>query len=284
MKIKDSIKKILGVPSRIFRKIFRKKRISSPKKSNVAKASENQVEDKKDKESKPSIFRRILALILNIFRVVLVVVGLYLVLMPIIPEMIYYIKQWTGEIIYEEHEDFSMSGQDDDDDSDDEEKIETNRVIISAVGIDAPVVEGQTDEALNRGAWHRPNTSTPNQGGNTVITGHRFRYLPPNNLTFYHLDKVEEGDKIVVYWDKKKYEYKVTEIFVVDPTRIDIEDNTEEPRLTLYTCTPLWTASKRLVIVAEPVVKERANDEVEQDSGSTEDNQDSEQDSENQNN
>ena len=37
-------------------------------------------------------------------------------------------------------------------------------------------------------------------------------------------------------------------MFVVDPTQIEIEAPTDDPILTLYTCTPVWTAAQRLIV------------------------------------
>jgi LPXTG-site transpeptidase (sortase) family protein len=183
----------------------------------------------------------------------LVLIALFLVLMPVLPQIPFYIRQLRGENVYIRHEAGEGGGLISQDRSDEDSIPEVNTLIIPAVGIDVPIVEGQTDEALDRGAWRRPATGTPVQGGNTVITGHRFRYLPPSNLTFYHLDKVQVGDAVIIYWDRERYEYEVDDVFVVGPEQVEIESNTAEPRLTLYTCTPLWTAKQRLVVVALPL-------------------------------
>ena len=106
--------------------------------------------------------------------------------------------------------------------------------------------------ALRLGVWRRPNTSTPDGGGNTVIVGHRFTYAA-GAAVFYNLDKIQVNDPITLTWHGRAYIYKVTETKVVDPGELSVEAATQEPRLTLYTCTPLWTSKSRLVIVAEPV-------------------------------
>ena len=38
---------------------------------------------------------------------------------------------------------------------------------------------------------------------------------------------------------------------VVTPNQTAIQAPTNDNRLTLYTCTPLWTARNRLVVIAE---------------------------------
>ncbi len=132
-------------------------------------------------------------------------------------------------------EDFDMTG---------------NRLIIPTIGVHIPIVEGNDESVLNRGAWRRPNASTPDKGGNTVITGHRFHYIPPNNKTFYNLNKVGIGSKVIVFWNDEEYRYTVYERFVVQPQQTEIENPMEGNILTLYTCHPLWTADQRLVVRA----------------------------------
>lgn len=193
------------------------------------------------------------------FLIIVLVVGLYLVLMPILPQIFYYFRQIGGYEVYDRHltdTSFTLS------DASTDEKP-GNWVIIPKIGVETPIIEGETEDALDEGAWHRPDTGSPDRGGNTVITGHRFKYLPPNNLTFYHLDKLEKGDQIIVSWEGIEYYYVTSEVFVVEPDRVDIEADTAQPRLTLYTCTPLWTAEKRLVVVAEPDVDESEDVELE---------------------
>lgn len=126
---------------------------------------------------------------------------------------------------------------------------EENTLVIPQIGVDSPIVEGIGPDVLSRGLWRRPHTSTPDKGGNTVITGHRFLYSS-GPKTFYNLDKIRVGDKFFLFWEGKEYDYEVVDIFVVEPDQIEVEENTTEPVLTLYTCTPLWSATQRLVIRA----------------------------------
>jgi sortase A len=101
------------------------------------------------------------------------------------------------------------------------------------------------------GAWRVPESSTPDKGGNTVITGHRFKYLPPSNLTFYLLDKMETGDIISVVYKEKEYYYRVKEIKIVDKTELSILAPTKEPILTIFTCHPIYSTEKRLVVTGD---------------------------------
>jgi len=73
--------------------------------------------------------------------------------------------------------------------------------------------------------------------------------------SFYNLDKLNDGDFIVIYWDGEEYDYVVKGGETVLPTEVRIEDPTPEHRLTLYTCTPIGINTHRLVKYAFPVEK-----------------------------
>lgn len=113
-----------------------------------------------------------------------------------------------------------------------------------------PVSEGTSKEALANSLGHDTSTVNPGEKGNCVIAGHR-------NYTFgkffNRLDEVEIGDMIYVDTHEETYTYKVKEIKVVEPEDVSILDNTEEEILTLYTCTPIYIATHRLVVIAERV-------------------------------
>lgn len=132
------------------------------------------------------------------------------------------------------------------------ENISVNRLIIAKIGVNVPIIEAKNSaDGLSRGAWRMPESSTPDQGGNTVISGHRFKYLPPNNLTFFLFDKLAIGDIISVSWRKKNYFYKIKEIKIIEPTDLSILKPTANSTLTLYTCDPIYSQKNRLVVIAE---------------------------------
>ena len=129
-----------------------------------------------------------------------------------------------------------------------------NMLSIERIGVSVPIVEGKDAGALLYGAWRYPGTSRPNQGSNTVIFGHRFRYLPPNNTTFYKLDRLAVGDTFRITWRGKIYRYTVTEIKIIQPTDFSVVQKTEKPTVTLITCSPLFSTKERLVVVGELVL------------------------------
>lgn len=127
-----------------------------------------------------------------------------------------------------------------------------NWLVIPKMGVDSAIYEGGV-EMLNRGVWHLPRTSTPDKGGNTVLSAHRWLYEPPDPRTFWNIDKVEVGDEVYIKWQDKEYTYRVISTEVVTPDRVDILQPTTEPILTFFSCTPLYSTSHRLVVKAELV-------------------------------
>jgi LPXTG-site transpeptidase (sortase) family protein len=130
---------------------------------------------------------------------------------------------------------------------------EDNRLVLPTIELNDQILEGSDFRTLDRGLWRKPSTSTPDKGGNTVIAGHRFMY--GNNNSFYHLDLIKLGDKFPVYWQSKEYDYEVVKIEVVSALATEVEQNTDEPILTLYTCTPLWLPTQRLVVISHLITE-----------------------------
>jgi len=122
---------------------------------------------------------------------------------------------------------------------------------IDNVLIEGRVFQGTSSQAMDSGFWHFPISKYPGQKGNAVIIGHRFLNLPPAKDTFFNLDKVKIGDEIVLKHKEGEWRYIVTEIKVVDENDISVVKDTDDYRLTLITCTPLWTSEKRLVVIAK---------------------------------
>jgi sortase A len=132
-----------------------------------------------------------------------------------------------------------------------------NMLLIPSAGIQAEIAEGDVS-VLDKGlAWHRfPDRGDPSNGGNTIITGHSFvwGYTPKQikeKSIFYNLSDVKKGDEVTVVWDKKTYQYTVTDIKDVKPNATEIENKTKDPILTIYTCTSGGSADGRVVVIAK---------------------------------
>ena len=193
----------------------------------------------------------------KVLKFLVLAILVYLILAPVLPEITYQSRNILG-IKYKEEIVFLEENEEEEEIGRRENRFEDfdmtgNRLIIPTIGVYIPIVEGKDESVLYRGAWRRPNSSTPDLGGNTVITGHRFHYIPPNNKTFYNLNKLQKEAKVFVFWNNKQYLYEVYESFIVKPEQTEIEGPLSGNILTLYTCHPLWTADKRLVVRAKLV-------------------------------
>ena len=127
-----------------------------------------------------------------------------------------------------------------------------NELIIPSIGVDETIVEGSSDGVLDSGVWHRPGTSSPNLLGNTVLAGHRYAFLS-GPKTLYFLDRVSVEDEMIVAWKGSEYHYQVDSSTVVLSTDIAIEASSPTAKLTVYTCTPIWSETNRLVVTGHLV-------------------------------
>lgn len=86
-----------------------------------------------------------------------------------------------------------------------------------------------------------PQSGYPDTG-NVSIAAHR-------DAWFRDLDKLEEGDEIRLYYDKKVYVYAVESVFITHSRDWSVIDPADEPALTLTTCHPpgLGAAPYRLI-------------------------------------
>jgi len=125
------------------------------------------------------------------------------------------------------------------------------KVIINSVNIEGYIAQGLSSETMMRGFWHFPTSVYPGNKGNSVIIAHRFQYLPPAKNTFFNLDRVRVGDSVILQGESGEYTYIVTNIKEVDPNDTSVLMQTDDYRVTLITCTPLWTNHKRLVVTAK---------------------------------
>ena len=67
---------------------------------------------------------------------------------------------------------------------------------------------------------------------------------------FYTINKLRVGDKIIIDYNGKRYNYIIRKIFDVKPNAVEIERRTDTPQLTLYSCTLGGSSDGRNVIVA----------------------------------
>lgn len=119
---------------------------------------------------------------------------------------------------------------------------------------DAKVITDSTRFDQNLG--HFPGTAIPGQIGNSFITGHSVlpEFFDAKNYRtiFSHLSDLEIGDDISVSVDGKIYHYIVQYSKIVDPqdTSVLLPLSPTSRNLTLMSCVPPGTSSKRLIVIS----------------------------------
>jgi sortase A len=84
-------------------------------------------------------------------------------------------------------------------------------------------------------------------GSNVCIAGHRTTY----GAWFRHVDKLEEGDEILLDYDGTSYAYQVEKVFIVAKNDWSITEAVGYSALTLTSCHPLRSSKQRIVVRAK---------------------------------
>lgn len=146
------------------------------------------------------------------------------------------------------------------------------QIEIESVGINCPLIYGDDDEYLKKGACQSTASYIVGYGGTTIIAGHNTRH-------FISLPQVKAGDIIKIKTYYGTYLYRVTGSEVLshlDSSAYDLKSETEN--VVLYTCfyenTVLGNVKKRLFVygeyiesdgetVSSPLLTSRRDDTVE---------------------
>ncbi len=121
------------------------------------------------------------------------------------------------------------------------------RIVIGAINVDWPVVQGDSWEELKQGIGHRVGSANPGERGNLVLSGHNDVYGEP----FRDLEKLDVGKEILVYAGSNAFRYVVKAKRVVAPNDLSVLAASRNPMITLITCTPYRVDTMRLVVMGE---------------------------------
>lgn len=121
---------------------------------------------------------------------------------------------------------------------------QANRLQIPAIGVDAPIVQGDGWEQLKKGVGQHLGSANPGEKGNVVLSAHNDIF----GEIFRDLDRLKPGDEINIYTNQRAYTYVVSDSDVVEPTQVGIMDNTSQPTLTLISCYPYLVDDQRIAI------------------------------------
>jgi len=121
------------------------------------------------------------------------------------------------------------------------------RLQIPAINVDAQIVPGDTWDQLKKGVGQHLGTANPGERGNLVLSAHNDVF----GEIFRYLDQLKPGDEIIVYSGQQRYRYTISESRIVAPTQVDVMSTTNEPTLTLISCTPYLVDNKRIVVFGQ---------------------------------
>ncbi len=141
-----------------------------------------------------------------------------------------------------------------------------NRLVIPRIGKNVPLItvpphrnwrklEKTIQKGLQNGVVVHPVSAEPGNFGNFFLTGHSSYYTWDKGRykdVFALLHEMKVNDIVEVYWEGKKYTYKMEEKRVVKPTAVEIlEQPKDKKEITLMTCTPIGTNKNRLILVGK---------------------------------
>lgn len=139
-------------------------------------------------------------------------------------------------------------------------------IVIPKIGASSVVIpnvdasdESQFLPVLQQGVAHAKGTVFPGMKGNIYLFAHsadNFWDAGRYNAVFYLLKDMSAGDDIVLFFEGKRFNYKVTETRIVDPSEVSYlvgsQDKSVPQTLILQTCWPPGTTWKRLIVFAKP--------------------------------
>lgn len=117
---------------------------------------------------------------------------------------------------------------------------------IARIGLHAIVVRGTSPADLREGPGLIAGTPLPGQRGTTAIAGHRTTYGAP----FRHLDALRRGDAITLRLPYASFRYRVESRRIVAPGDLSVLRRVGHDRLVLSACHPLFSAARRIVVLA----------------------------------
>jgi sortase A len=126
----------------------------------------------------------------------------------------------------------------------DEPLVEIGRIEIPRISLDRPVYEGITLGTLDNGPGHWPGSAMPGQIGNVVVAGHRVSHSGP----FRNIDQLQPGDEVVLTTADGRFVYVVSGSEVVEPTAIEVIDQTPAATATLFACHPPGSTKYRYIV------------------------------------
>jgi sortase A len=124
-------------------------------------------------------------------------------------------------------------------------RLHLDRIVIEGTGGAGGLSPKSDTSLLRKGPVHYGTTALPGAGRPFAVAGHRTTYGAP----FYHLNELRRGDEIVVEMPYGRFTYRVDKLTEVSPEDVSVLADRGFD-LVLTTCTPLYSAKRRLVVWA----------------------------------
>lgn len=120
---------------------------------------------------------------------------------------------------------------------------------IDTIDLTLPITSSEIKnnkwEASTKSVNFLKTSAIPGEAGNAILYGHNW----PNLLG--NLSKTKVGDRItIIYSDNSTKDFEIEYMKKVSPSETSIMENSNDRRITLYTCTG-FLDSERLVVVAK---------------------------------
>ena len=120
---------------------------------------------------------------------------------------------------------------------------------IPRIGLRTIVVRGTAPADLRLGPGLLDTTPLPGRRGTTAIAGHRTTYGAP----FRHIDALRRGDAVTLRLPYGTFRYAVEGRRIVAPSDLSVLRKVGHDRLVLSACHPLFSAARRIVVLARLV-------------------------------
>lgn len=121
------------------------------------------------------------------------------------------------------------------------------RIVIPSIGVDWPIVPGDSWEQLKLGVGHHAGSANPGERGNMILSGHNDVF----GEVFKDLEALKNGDEVQVFAGGKLFKYLVRAKRIVLPEESSVLNPTRESIVTLITCHPYRVDTHRLVVIAQ---------------------------------
>lgn len=137
-------------------------------------------------------------------------------------------------------------------------------VLIPKIGANSrvfPNIDASNEKeylsVLQKGVAHAKGSVFPGIPGTTYLFAHstdNFWDIGRYNAVFYLLKDLTIGDDVVVFYQNRRYNYKVTDTKITEADDVSYLVNSHQgsEQLVLQSCWPPGTAWKRILVVAKP--------------------------------